>query len=146
MKFFLSSLVLLLALACAPTCAQAQQGQSTLATPREFEMKEGDTTYVMKQYIMVLLRRGDQADTFTKEELAKIQEGHMANIGRLAKEGHLQVAGPFGDDTALRGIFILDVESVEAAQALVATDPAIKAGRLKAEYHPWWCAKGTTLH
>lgn len=145
MKYFLSSTALLLALACAPAFAQAQQGQSTLAKPREFEMKDGDTTYVMKQYIMVLLRRGDQAENFSKEELAKIQEGHMANIGRLAEEGYLHVAGPFGDDTELRGIFILDVESVEAAQALVATDPAIKAGRLKAEYHPWWCAKGTTL-
>jgi uncharacterized protein YciI len=145
MKYFLSCFALLLVLACAPVHAQGQQGQSTLATPREFEMKDGDTTYVMKQYIMVLLRRGDQATTFTKEELAKIQEGHMANIGRLAKEGFLHVAGPFGDDTELRGIFILDVESVEAAQALVATDPAIQAGRLKAEFHPWWCAKGTVL-
>ena len=141
MKKILSLTCLLAALACAPALAHAQAP----ANPREFEMKDGDTTYVMKQYIMVLLHRGDQATVFSKEELEALQKGHMDNIGRLAKEGKIVVAGPFGDDTALRGIFVMDVESVEAAQALVETDPAVKAGRLRAEYHPWWCAKGTVL-
>ena len=69
----------------------------------------------------------------------------MANIGRLAEAGKLLVAGPMGDDGALRGIFILDCENVAEAQALVATDPAIKAGSLRAEYHTWWTARGTVI-
>lgn len=127
----------------------ALSGNTLLAqapdNPREFEMKEGDTTYIMKQYIMVLLHRGDKADAHTKEEAAKIQQGHMDNMGRLAKMGKLIVAGPFGDDTPLRGIFILDCASIDEAKLLVDTDPAVIAGRLRPEYHPWWCAKGTTL-
>lgn len=121
--------------------AQAQ----TAANPREFEMKEGDTVYVMKQYIMVLLKRGDRAGEFTEAQLEELQAGHMANINRLSEIGKLVVAGPFGDDTALRGIFILDCESVQEATDLVNTDPMIQAGRLEAEYHPWWTAKGTVF-
>ena len=117
----------------------------TPSNPREFEMKEGDTTYVMKQYILVMLLRGEKATTFSEAELKEIQVGHMANILRLSELGKLQVAGPMGDDTDLRGLFFMDCESVEEARALVETDPAIKAGRLKAEYHPWWTAKGNTF-
>lgn len=141
MKKLLSLTCLLVALACAPVLVRAQAADN----PREFEMKDGDTTYIMKQYIMVLLHRGDKADSFSKEEAEKLQKGHMDNMGRLAKEGKLIIAGPFGDDTGLRGIFILDVESVEAAKLLVDTDPAVSAGRLRAEYHPWWAAKGSVL-
>lgn len=125
--------------------AMAQTPQAAEKEPREFEMKEGDTTYVMRRYIMVLLHRGDKANDFSKEELDSIQAGHMKNIGRLSDEGKLLVAGPFGDDTELRGIFILDCESVEEARELVDTDPAVMAGRLRAEYHPWWTAKGTVI-
>ena len=60
---------------------------------REIEMKEGDSSYVMKQYFFCLLKRGDKADSFTKEELEKIQAGHMAHINRLYKEGKIHIAG-----------------------------------------------------
>lgn len=108
-------------------------------------MTEGDTTYVMRRYVMVMLYKGKKANKYSKEEVAKIQEGHMANIGRLAEEGKLLVAGPMDDDTDLRGIFILDCADVAEAKTLVDTDPAVKAGRLRPEYHPWWTAKGTVI-
>jgi uncharacterized protein YciI len=57
---------------------------------------------------------------------------------KLAAEGKLVVAGPFMDDQPIRGIFIFNVESVEEAQKLTATDPAIKAGTLVMELHPWY--------
>ncbi len=136
-------LLLPLLLLCVATPAFTQKVEAP--EPREFEMKDGDTTYVMRRYVMVLLHAGKKSNKYSKEELEKIQAGHMANIGRLAKEGKLLVAGPMGDDGDLRGIFILDCEHVEEAKALVATDPAVVAGRLRAEYHPWWTAKGTVI-
>ena len=123
----------------------AQGDKAKTPEPREFEMKEGDTTYTMRRYVMVMLYRGKKANKIPKDQLDKIQAGHMANISKLAADGKLLVAGPMGDDTDLRGIFILDCESVEEAKTLVDTDPAVIAGRLRAEYHPWWTARGTVI-
>jgi len=94
--------------------------------------------YGMKKYVFCLLKSGTNK-TASKEETKKLFEGHMANIGKLAKEGKLVVAGPFmKNDRNYRGIYIFNVETVEEAQALVATDPAIQAKLLEAELTPWY--------
>ena len=62
----------------------------------------------------------------------------MDNIVRLANEGKIIVAGPFLDKTELRGIFIFNVPTVEEAQKLTETDPAVKAGVFVMELHPWY--------
>ena len=57
----------------------------------------------------------------------------------------LQIAGPFMDDGDWRGIFILDVPDRAAAEAMCNDDPAVKAGRLVCEIHPWLSQVGATL-
>ncbi|WP_294960840.1 YciI family protein [uncultured Flavobacterium sp.] len=95
--------------------------------------------YGMKKYVFCLLKSGSNT-TASKEETKKLFEGHMENIGKLAKEGKLAVAGPFmKNDRNYRGIYIFNVETIEEAKALVATDPAIKANLLEAELTPWYC-------
>jgi hypothetical protein len=46
------------------------------------------------------------------------------------------------DDGDYRGIFVYRVASAKDAEALAATDPAVKAGRLKVLIHPWMVPKG----
>ena len=75
-------------------------------------------------------------------EIQELQKAHIANIERLAKLGKLVVAGPFGDDGNLRGIFVFRVGSLAEAQELCATDPMIKIDRLRVELHPWNVPKG----
>jgi uncharacterized protein YciI len=102
--------------------------------------------YEMKQYWFVMLTRGKDRDKITDTAVInKLQEGHMANIQAMANMGKLIVAGPFGDDGNWRGIFIFDAASKEEVEKLLQTDPAIKAGRLNYEIHPWWTAKGTVF-
>lgn len=94
--------------------------------------------YGMKKYVFCLLKSGTNT-TASKEETKKLFEGHMANINKLAKEGKLVVAGPFmKNDRNYRGIYIFNVETVQEAEALVATDPAIQAKLLEAELTPWY--------
>lgn len=97
--------------------------------------------YEMRKYVLALLFRGPtpEKDPAKSDELFR---GHLANIARLHEEGTILLAGPMLDKTDLRGIFLFDLESVEEAQALCDTDPAIRAGALRVELHPWYSAKG----
>lgn len=103
----------------------------------ELAKKLGADDYGMKKYVMAFLKAGPNRDQ-DSATAAKIQAGHMANIDKMANEGQLVVAGPFMDKGDLKGIYIFNVETVEEAKALTQTDPAIKAGRLIMELHPWY--------
>ena len=94
----------------------------------------------IKQYWFVMLTKGPNRmqDSATA---AKIQEGHMANITSLYNAGKLKVAGPFGDDGDWLGIFIFDCETKAEVEKLLATDPAVIAGRLSCDIRPWWTAE-----
>jgi uncharacterized protein YciI len=93
--------------------------------------------YGMRTYVMAFLKAGPNRNR-SREEAQKLQAAHRANINRLAAEGKLVLAGPFADDGPLRGIYIFDVPTVAAAEALTNTDPAIAAGQLVMELHPWY--------
>ena len=62
----------------------------------------------------------------------------MDNINKLTEEGKLVLAGPFSDNSDLRGIYIFDVENIEKARQLTETDPAIQAGSFRMGLHPWY--------
>lgn len=99
--------------------------------------KLGADEYGMKQYVMAILKEGPNRDQ-SKEEVERLQRAHLDNIIRLAEEEKLVLAGPFADQTDLKGIYIFNVESVEDARELTESDPAIQAGRLLMELHPWY--------
>ena len=61
-----------------------------------------------------------------------MSKGHFANIGRLAAEGKLAVAGPLD---GWRGLFILATADLAEARRLVETDPIVARGEMVAEYH-----------
>jgi uncharacterized protein YciI len=70
-------------------------------------------------------------------EIQQLQKAHIANINRLAETKKLVMAGPFGDDSDYRGIFVFRVGSMKEAEDLAATDPMIKINRLRLDLHPW---------
>ncbi len=114
---------------------------STFAQQEEKESEE----FKLKQYYFVMLVRGPNANAIDSLSLVKIQEGHMANINKMAESGKLQIAGPFGDDGNWRGIFIFDVATEEEVKELLKDDPAFQSGRLAYEIHPWWTMPGGCL-
>ena len=96
----------------------------------------------MRTYIVGFLRKGPKWTPEKTAETKKLQEGHMANINRMAETGKLILAGPFSDSTDLRGMFVFDLTDVEEAKAMAEQDPAVQAGRLVIDWHPWFSASG----
>lgn len=131
----------------AATCFALQPvlAQPPAAPPAAQAPKVGPGGYEMTTYYVGFLYRGPSWSPGETPESKAIQEGHMANIQRLAREGKLLLAGPFTDDGELRGMFVFQVGSLEEAKALCDTDPAVKAGRLRVELHPWFSAKGINV-
>ncbi len=103
----------------------------------ELAEKLGADDYGMRQYVMAFLKAGPNRNQDEAEATA-IQKAHRANISRLADEGKLVLAGPFFDEGDFVGIFIFNVTTVEEARTLTESDPAIQAGRLVMELHPWY--------
>lgn len=97
----------------------------------------GADEYGMRRYVLALLKAGPNRNQ-DSTEAARLQRAHLDNIVRLAEAGKLALAGPFLGDGELRGIYIFNVATVEEARALTETDPAIQAGRLTLELHPWY--------
>lgn len=134
---------LLLALVLIPAflLAQSKDGQ-------KLQTKGNKTTGTKKEpakfepinlwFVMLTKGANRSQDSATA---MRLQEGHMANITKMADEGKLLVAGPFLEDANWRGIFILKCESKEEAEQLIKQDPAIAAGRLAYEIHPWMTGK-----
>ena len=105
----------------------------------EMAKKLGGNDNGMKMYVLAILKTGPNDAAVKGEERTKAFQGHMANIGRLADEGKLAVAGPFGkNDKTFRGLFILNTPTVEEAQKIAESDPAIKAGIFVVDYIPWF--------
>jgi uncharacterized protein YciI len=107
----------------------------------EAEEPKPPAEWEMTTYYVGLIRKGPAWTAEKTPEVMKLQEGHLANIRRLGDAGKLLVAGPFTDGGDLRGLFVFKVATLDEAQALCETDPAVKAGRLVVELHPWFAAK-----
>jgi len=122
---------------CEVSFAQADNAAGGSAYDSSLAKSLGADEYGMKHYVIGFLKAGPVKiqDSVQREEL---QRKHLKNIMRLAAEGTLIVAGPFLDDQVLRGMFIFNVKTVEEARTIAETDPAVKAGALVLELHPWY--------
>src|SRR5260370_2160198 len=87
---------------------------------------------------MAILKRGPKWTGAQAPETQKILHQYLINVLALLDSGKAVIAGPFGDDTELAGIFILRASSSDEAKTWVDGDPAVKAGLFQAEVHAWW--------
>lgn len=137
----LSLFIILFTLSCGSTESVIKESENNVDMDDKYDSalaeKLGADTYGMKKYVLANLKRGPNRD-LSKEEAMALQKKHLENIAQMAEAGKLWLAGPFLDDGDIRGIYIFNVETIEEAEALVNTDPAIKAGSLEMELRPWY--------
>lgn len=105
-------------------------------------MKKPSSPIKLTTAYLALLTRGAKWTPEKTPATEELQKAHMANMIRLAEMKKLVVAGPFGDNGQLRGIFVFKVASIDEARALSETDPAVQAGRLAIDIHPWLVPEG----
>lgn len=131
MKLFklLSTTLLLLPTAHSLALEQQNTPQSNPNYNAALANKLGADAYGMKSYVLVILKTGPNDKKITDpEQRSELFRGHFANMSRLAKASKLVLAGPLMEDKPKRGLLIFNVKTIEEAEALVKTDPAVKAG------------------
>ncbi|MFY9556360.1 MAG: YciI family protein [Blastocatellia bacterium] len=77
-----------------------------------------------------------------KPETQQIFQEHVKHVQSLIASGKAAIAGPFGDDTRIAGVFVLNASSAEEARAWEEADPLVKSGGFTVEVLKWWAAKG----
>ena len=98
----------------------------------------------MRSYVLVMLKTGPNKMPDGAERSAMFK-GHAANIGRLAAEKKLVVAGPLDGVDGWRGLFVFATGDIEEAKTWVATDPVIVNGEMVAEYHKFFSSAGLMM-
>jgi uncharacterized protein len=135
-------------LAMAAFAAITGFAQAPAATPKPnpnydaaLAKKLGGNDNGMKMYVLCILKTGPKDTDYKGKEREDIFVGHMSNINRLADGGQLAVAGPFGkNDKTWRGLYVFNVSTIDEAEKLVQSDPAVKAGVFIPEFTLWFAS------
>lgn len=91
---------------------------------------------------LVLLKAGPKATKDVTAETTALQEAHVGGIFRALASGELATGGAFSDGGDLRGVLVYRGDSTTTHRRAL-EDPAVKAGHLYVEMHPWFAAYGT---
>ena len=130
----LAALSAALLFAMQPASAQTKAADAAPQYDAELARSLGADERGMRPYVFVILKTGPKKIE-DKAEREKIFAGHFANMGRLAAEKKLVVAGPLDGKEGRRGIFVMATPDIEEAKRYVNTDPVVTSGLMEAEYH-----------
>ncbi len=141
MKYFTSMLTIALAAAAFVVSASGQPAVTKPAVKYDEKLAKqlGADERGMRMFVLCILKTGPRDGEIKGKERDDICAGHFSNIGNLADQGKLAVAGPFGkNDKAFRGLYIFNVATIEEAEKLVVMDPAVKAGVFIPDLTLWY--------
>jgi len=98
----------------------------------------GLDVYGMKRYVLGFTRK---IKNFDMDSLtaAGIEKAHQEYVTSLARAGQLVSGGVFLDNTTdINRIWIFNMAKVSEAASLIKDYPAVVAGVLTVELHPWY--------
>jgi uncharacterized protein YciI len=117
----------------------AAQDKPAVQYDAELAKSLGANDMGMRNYVLVILKTGPNKMP-EGEGRKKMFAGHFANMGRLAADKKLVLAGPLDGVEGRRGIFVFNTPDIEEAKKFVATDPVIINGEMVAEYHKFFAS------
>jgi uncharacterized protein YciI len=136
---------LLFAAVCSAAYAQPAAVESANANfDAELAKQLGADERGMRPYVLVILKTGPNKVPAGPER-DEMFKGHFANMGRLAAEKKLALAGPLDGVDGWRGLFVFAVSDIDEAKTLVATDPVVIKGEMVAEYHKYYGSAGLMM-
>lgn len=149
MQVFLRASLAALSFAALCACASAGEAPETapVAAPEQepsmydaaLAQALGADEYGMRSYVLAILKTGPaDAEITDKDARADLFAGHFANMGALAEEGKLVLAGPLGGEDGRRGIFVFNTPDIETAKSWVAGDPTVEAGIFTVDYSKYY--------
>lgn len=89
----------------------------------------------MSYFVFRFMPRPDFRDTMTETEAAVMRE-HVAYWQSLADKGTALVVGPVADPAGPYGLAVVEADSAEEAEAIVATDPVVRGEIGPVSLHP----------
>ena len=131
----------LVALAACASAGETPEAAAAPATTFDAALAEKlcADEYGMRGYVLAILKTGPQDAVITdKDERAALFAGHFSNMGKLAEEGKLVLAGPLGGEDGRRGLFILNTADIDTAKEWVVTDPTIEAGVFVVDFSKYY--------
>jgi len=90
------------------------------------------------QFHMAIVKKGPNWTDAKTGEVQKVRQQHRSYVKSLVGSGKAVIAGPFGDESEIRGIYIFRAANADEAKSWADADPAAQAGHYINEMHPWW--------
>ncbi|MEK6407745.1 MAG: YciI family protein [Acidobacteriota bacterium] len=131
MRSSLRKLIGCAAIMCWPAVAVP----TSITKAQEFKVEMGAF------YLCLLVKPANWTGA-QKAEAQQLFPAHSKHVQSLIASGKASIAGPFGDDTRIAGVFVLNASSAEEARAWEEADPLVKTGGFSVEVLKWWAAKG----
>lgn len=97
-----------------------------------------------RNHWLLLLKTGPN-QVLDEAAARALQMAHLQHLFGLRARGKFAFFGPVADASDLVGIGVYLTATREEAEALAAADPAVIAGRFRAEIHGWFTLPGEQL-
>src|SRR5688572_11073494 len=131
-------LFLTIALGTVMCCSvvNAQEHGKPPETPPQ-PTPQQQTPPAMLTFQMALMKRGPKWSADPSRERAEMRRRHVAHLRSMLEANKLMIAGAVSDDPELVEVHIFRTKSAEEATGWLNQDPAVAAGYLVPDLHPW---------
>ena len=102
----------------------------------------GEAVEEMTTFQLVFIKRNPDWKARSSTEVQSIEVAHQEFFDGLIQSDHVLVSGLVTDESDLRAIIVSGATTMQQAQSIVESDPAVQVGMLRAEIYAWYAGTG----